>query len=283
MTRTHTLINGIDAGHVPVDDRGLHYGDGLFETLKLQAGKLCYWPQHFARLQASAETLKLKLPAREVFEQDFRTLIGDSNLGEAVIKLIVTRGSGQRGYAFDASEPCRRITSISPMPPGLAQHAAQGIRATVCRHRLASQPALAGIKHLNRLDNVLARNELHKDCQEGVMLSRHGLVVEGCSSNLFFCRDGQWYSPKIDEAGVDGVVRRQLLELLEQQSRPVVIGEFSLQDLQQAEEMFFCNSLIGLWPVRQLDDKLFDSLEQSRQLAGDLTQHEQRHAIHPQD
>ncbi len=272
----HALINGIAADCVALDDRGLAYGDGVFDTLKLQAGRLCYWPQHFQRLQQSADRLGISLAERQAFEQDIKQLLQQSRLRDAVIKIIVTRGSGRRGYAWDNNLVPRRIVSIAPLPPFDPQHASQGIRATLCRHRLASQPQLAGIKHLNRLDNVLARSELGKGIQEGIVCNQQGLVIEGCSSNVFFFREGQLCTPALRDAGVDGIIRRQLLSLAA--SPAVHIGDFSVQALQQADEIFFCNSLIGLWPVRQLDDKLFDSIEQSRKLAATLTQHEQRHA-----
>ena len=276
-TPTHSLINGIAAEYLSVDDRGLHYGDGLFETIKLQDGKLCYWPEHYRRLQTSAKTLQIACPPQSVFEQDVRSLL-QTGASDAVIKIILTRGSGERGYAVSNPGQATRIVQLSAMPQYDEQFYQQGIRAGFCQHRLSGNPALAGIKHLNRLDNVLARNSLDKGCQEGIMLDQQGRVIEGCMSNLFFIKQGVLHTPALHDAGVDGIIRRQVLALAAEAGWSCRINDVTPQDVLEADEIFFSNSLIGLWPVRQLDDITPGSIAHCQQLAEQLTRHEKDHA-----
>ncbi len=276
-TPKRTLINGIAAEYLSVDDRGLHYGDGLFETIKLQDGKLCYWREHYQRLQSSAQTLRIACPPQSVFEQDIRCLLR-TGASDGVIKIILTRGSSERGYAVSKTSQPTRIVQLSAMPQYDEPFYQHGIRAGFCQHRLSSNPALAGVKHLNRLDNVLARNTLDKHCQEGVMLDQQGRVIEGCMSNLFFIKQGVLHTPALRDAGVDGVIRQQVLALAKTAGWSCRISDVTPQDVLTADEIFFSNSLIGLWPVRQLDDITPASIANCQQLAAQLARHEKDHA-----
>ena len=276
-TPKHTLINGISAEYLSVDDRGLHYGDGLFETIKLQDGKLCYWREHYQRLQRSAHTLQIACPPQSIFEQDIRSLL-QTGASDAVIKIILTRGSGERGYAISKTSQPTRIVQLGAMPQYDEQFYQPGIRAGFCQHRLSTNPALAGVKHLNRLDNVLARNTLGKGCQEGIMLDQQGRVIEGCMSNLFFIKQGVLHTPALRDAGVDGVIRQQVLALANAAGWSCRINDVTPQDVLTADEIFFSNSLIGLWPVRQLDDITLASIAHCQQLAAQLARHEKDHA-----
>ena len=276
-TPNHTLINGITADYLSIDDRGLHYGDGLFETIKLAQGRLYYWVKHYRRLQASAEKLLIACPAQSVFEQDIRSLL-QSNSHTGVIKIILTRGGGERGYAFGNKRQPTRIVQFGDIPQYEEAFYKQGIQAGFCQHRLSGNSALAGIKHLNRLDNVLARNTLDKRCQEGIMLNQQGKVIEGCMSNLFFIQHNTLHTPALRDAGVDGVIRNRLLALAADAGLPCHVGDYATEDVLAADEIFFSNSLIGLWPVRRLEDKTLRGFHHCRQLAARLAQDEKQHA-----
>ncbi|MEW6646916.1 MAG: aminodeoxychorismate lyase [Pseudomonadota bacterium] len=250
------LIDGKDSDQIAADDRGLLYGDGLFETLAVRDGVPQLWPQHLARLQRDCARLGIVPPPLELLQTEALQLCAGH--ARAVLKIIITRGSGGRGYRLPEHAMPRRILSLHPWPDYPEQHATQGVRARLCTLRLGSNPRLAGIKHLNRLEQVLARAEWSDpDIAEGLLLDGAGQLVEGTMSNVFLVRDGCLLTPVLDECGVAGVMRAQILELAARLGIPGVVAPLRLDDVATAEEMFFCNSLIGLWPVRQFEQQEF--------------------------
>ena len=178
-------IDGVPAEALPATDRGLQYGDGLFETLALRAGRIVLLKQHLDRLQEGCERLGMAMPDRELLRRELSAAASDQS--DAVLKLMLTRGSGGRGYRPPSEAKPRRILFLHPWPSYPAAWGEQGIRLHLCRTRLAHQPQLAGIKHLNRLEQVLARAEWDEadGFQEGLMLDLDGAVVEGTMSNVF--------------------------------------------------------------------------------------------------
>lgn len=248
------LLNGEPEQGVQANDRGLAYGDGVFRTLRLLQGQPQWWERQYAQLAADAARLRLNCPPAELWRADIARLAAAH--GDGVIKCILTRGSAGRGYALPAPGQEARIVLWSAAPQWPDSHAREGIRLRVCQLRLARQPALAGIKHLNRLENVLARAE-SDDAQwaEGVLLDDEGMVVEGIMSNIFWRRQGHWFTPLLQQAGVAGVTRGWLLQHLQQQGQQVQQVRQPLEQLLAADEVLVCNSLIGLWPVRQCADR----------------------------
>lgn len=235
---------------VAVTDRGLAYGDGLFETVRIVAGRPVLLDAHLARLKASAAVLGIPLDAG--MAAAFAGFLAGS--GDAVAKIILTRGNSGRGYLPDPESPSTLIFTLhSPVswPVGLAT---QGIVAVICRQAVGISPMLAGHKHLNRLEQVLLRRELalHAEAQEAVVSDVEGHVVEGVFSNLFWVRQGVLHTPRLARAGVSGVMRKALLDEALLAGIPVAEGEYCLDDVMAADEVFFCNSLYGIWPVRQL-------------------------------
>jgi 4-amino-4-deoxychorismate lyase len=173
-----------------------------------------------------------------------------ATMGEGVLKLILTRGDGLRGYAADPAAQARRILQGNPPATYPAAHGQQGIRLFPCTTRLSEQPLLAGLKHLNRLEQVIARSEW-RDAEhaEGLMLDVSGRVIEGVFSNLFLLRDGVLRTPDLSRCGVAGVMRAELLFQAASLSIPTEIADIGLDQLQQADEVFVCNSVYGVWPV----------------------------------
>lgn len=270
-----TLINGHQQHTIDVLDRGLAYGDGLFETIAVIDGSLHYWDLHWQRLQNGAKRLTIELPDEDDLLTQINSEIkltalqensaGRENGTRQVVKLIISRGSGGRGYLFPEIQHPSVIIMLHPWPERETADYEKGIHAMVCQTRLASQPALAGIKHLNRLEQVLARNELHSsnkqqpDYQEGIMLSccasepLDSLVIEGTSSNLFFVLDGLLCTAKIDNCGVLGTMREAVISLISTSlTLKVQQGHYSLQQLSQATEVFFTNSIYGILPVASI-------------------------------
>ncbi|HEY5603412.1 MAG TPA: aminodeoxychorismate lyase [Gammaproteobacteria bacterium] len=253
------LINGVAGNHVPVTDRGLNYGDGLFETIKISAGAIQYWQQHMARLQRGCERLRIPPPDITLLHTEASQLINQYCAGaNAVLKIIITRGSGQRGYKPPRSVMPTRIVAILPFPDYPNSFKNLGVKITICETRLASNPRLAGIKHLNRLEQVLASGEWEDhDIVDGIMLDNDMHVIEGTGSNLFWVYQGRLYTPSLMECGIEGILRDRVLQLAEKLQITVMIGRYFIEDLLSADEVFITNSIRGIWPVRQIDHNSF--------------------------
>ncbi len=244
------LIDGKETTSVAADDRGLQYGDGLFETIAVVHGSPRLWRHHMARLQEGCVRLGIRFPAADTLYAEAQRLC--STTERAVVKIIITRGSGGRGYRPLVDAQPRRIVSSHPWPEFAADRATSGVEVRVCDTRLGINPALAGIKHLNRLEQVLARSEWDDPAiAEGIMLDSDNCLVEGTMSNLFIVRDGWLLTPALERCGVAGVMRTHILELAEQLGMNCEIKRLQLNDLQQGEEAFLCNSIIGIWPIRR--------------------------------
>ena len=240
-------IDGLPATAVNLHNRGLAYGDGLFETIAVRAGRPTLLEHHLARLVLGCQRLGIEVDAALIRDEILRYA---SQLGDGVAKLILTRGDSQRGYAPAATAAPRRILQGGPPPAYPARHGAHGVRLFACRTRLAEQPLLAGLKHLNRLEQVLARAEWHDgDHAEGLMCDTQGRVIEGVYSNLFMVRDGQLLTADLSRCGVAGVMRAALIEQAAGAGIAVQVRDLSLADLEQADEVFVCNSVYGIWPV----------------------------------
>jgi 4-amino-4-deoxychorismate lyase len=241
-------IDGTPADTLSVKDRGLAYGDGLFETVLVKAGQPSLFVRHLQRLEAGAQRLAMNLDIALV-ERECQAFA--AQMGEGVLKLIITRGDGLRGYAPAADAQPRRILQAGPRPAYPAENADQGVRLFSCKTRLAEQPLLAGLKHLNRLEQVIARGEWQDNLHaEGLMRDASGRIVEGVYSNLFLVRGGVLLTPDLSRCGVAGVMRAELLALAEQASIPARAMDLQMSDLQTADEVFVCNSVYGIWPVR---------------------------------
>jgi len=241
-------VDGQPADSLSLKDRGLAYGDGLFETIAVRGGQPILLDRHLARLAEGCARLAITADIELIGDELLRYAM---TMGEGVLKLILTRGDGQRGYAPDPAAPGRRILQGNPPAAYPAAHAEHGIRLFPCTTRLSRQPLLAGLKHLNRLEQVLARAEWQdSEHAEGLMLDRTGRVIEGVFSNLFIVRDGVLITPDLKRCGVAGVMRAEILFQAESLAIPSQITDISLEQLQWADEVFVCNSVYGVWPVR---------------------------------
>jgi len=230
----------IDA--LPGDARGLAYGDGLFETMRVHRGVVRWWEAHMARLANGARRLRLALPAFDTMEREARALFADD--GDGVLKLIVSRGGGGRGYAppSDAA-PLWRIAR-HPLPATRND----GLTLRWCDTPLALQPALAGMKHCNRLEQVLARGEWTDPAiDEGLMRSTDGDVVCATAANLFLLRDGRWSTPRLDRCGVAGVCRAWVLSEI-----AAIQARVAPADVESADAVVLCNAVRGILPVARL-------------------------------
>ena len=249
-----TFVDGIASAGLPTDDRGLHYGDGLFETLALIDGEPQHWSRHLARLTKGALRLGIDPPSDAWWRSDLkaaRDLLPFAS--RRVAKLLLTRGSGGRGYTPPAAGQSRRIVQLSDWPDWPDEPASRGVGVALCSTPLGRNAALAGLKHLNRLEQVLASAEVAAaGAREGLMFDDRDNLVEGTRTNVFVVVAGELLTPPVDEAGIAGIMRELILEFAAADAMPVSVAHISRAMLETAREVFLCNSLLGVWPVREI-------------------------------
>jgi len=245
------IINGLPGDSISANDRGLMYGDGVFRTLLIRQGKPLHWLHHYNKLQHDCDAIGIVCPSVQLLTSELGQLA--QSQPESVAKIVITRGPASRGYAPAAKPQITRILSASNIPEYPDTYAAQGIKVHICKLRLGHQPRLAGIKHLNRLENVLAAAEWDDhNIAEGIMLDENEHVIEGTRSNLFLVRDGKLYTPDLSRCGVAGLQRDRVIAYARQQRIVCKVTELEMDDLLAADEIFLVNSVIGLWPVRDI-------------------------------
>lgn len=250
-------VNGVlDAAISPLD-RGFAYGDGVFETCRYQKGAVPLWHYHRERLLQSAERLKILLD--EVLLLQYRDeLIARAHadgIDDAVLKITVTRGVGGRGYRLPEVVLPTYCLGVFAGNPLQTEQFNQGVSVRLCDLRLSLNPALAGMKHLNRLEHILARAEWGGEYAEGLLLDTQGRLIEATVSNIFVVKNNQLYTPDLSGAGVAGVMRRAIIEQLAPAVKlDVNIMEMELDFLLSADEIFLCNSVYGIWPVNNIVD-----------------------------
>ncbi|MBN2607157.1 MAG: aminodeoxychorismate lyase [Thiotrichales bacterium] len=251
-------------------DRGLQYGDGFFTTLLLQQGKVVNWPAHLQRIKHSAERLKFCNFGLETLVEDFshfvQSLEGQSAESIAV-KILVTRGFGGKGYQPlpDEEQQANWVFQSMPFPQAggvaLSNFEKEAVpptwqifpqRVTTSDVRCAQQPLLAGLKHLNRLENVLARQALiGTPFDEAIMCDTTGNCVSGTQSNLLWLKDDTVFTPDLSQSGVSGTTLPVILKLAERLGYKVEVGSFALAEVAKADEVFFCNALRGVMPATE--------------------------------
>lgn len=252
------LVNGVENDAIGARDRGLAYGDGVFRTFRLRGGGPRLWQRQYAKLAADCKSLRMVCPAIAVLERDLAAIA--ARHPDCVVKIIVTRGSGERGYAIPDAIVPTRIVSSSPLPEYPSHYYDRGVCVHLCRMRLASQPALAGVKHLNRLENVLARSEWNDSgIAEGLLCDAGDNVICGTMTNLFLVKSGALVTPELTHCGVAGVQRELTLELAQANKVPTRIASVSIDELLAADELFLVNSVIGVWQIAALDRKTWNA------------------------
>lgn len=256
-------INGVEAEQLPATDRGLHYGDGLFETIAVRNQTPEYWSEHLQRLQRGCERLNIPMPEVDWLKHEADTIIQQTAEQKGVLKIILTRGSGGRGYLPAEDVQPTTILQWKPWPyPADKQKKAeaQGVQLHLCRSRLSENRQLAGIKHLNRLEQVMARSEWQDpEIAEGVVMNQRDELIEGTMSNLFMVVDGEVITPTLDRCGVEGVMRNQIIQQLNKHGITVTAQAIPRHILENAEELFCSNSLIGIWPVASVGKYQFSA------------------------
>ena len=228
------LINGEFKTVIDATDRGFQYGDGLFETIAVHKGIPAFFNQHFDRLINSCHTLKIPPPDKQNLTHEVRLLCAQAT-DSAVLKIIITRGSGGRGYKLPELISTSRVLTLNPYPIYPSDFYSNGINVCICHTQLGLNPSLAGIKHLNRLEQIMARAEWqHADIQEGLLKNCNGHIIEGTMSNLFFIKKGHLYTSSLTQSGVLGIIRGLVIKLAIKNNLSITernIGEHELLNI----------------------------------------------------
>jgi 4-amino-4-deoxychorismate lyase len=244
------LVNGVAAETVAATDRGLAYGDGVFRTLLSRRGKARWWPDHYRKLGQDCVALGIACPPQDTLSQEVER-VTDPALDE-VVKIIVTRGSGARGYAPPPSAVPNRIVMSAPLPEYPPEFGRGGIKVRLCRTKISFQPRLAGVKHLNRLENVLARAEWSDpSIPEGLLADADGNIVGGIMTNLFIVEGGRMVTPELARCGVAGVTRARIISAARDSGMTCREESVTHARLMDADEALLSNSVIGVWQIKE--------------------------------
>ena len=253
QTPIQAFVNGAASASISLLDRGLSYGDGVFRTMPVHKGLPASWQLHYQKLNHDCNALKIQCPDEQTLLQDIQASFAGA---DGVAKIIVTRGEAARGYPYPADLTPNRIVIKTDLPAYPKSRFEQGVNLHLCTLRLAHQPLLAGIKHLNRLENVLARSEwADPSIADGVLLDGNDSVIECTMSNIFARYGNQVLTPRLNLCGVSGVTRERIISQLPLLNLSVSEETLPLSQLMQADEILICNSLFGVWQVTQFNGK----------------------------
>ncbi len=260
-----TLVNGVKSDYVSVDDRGLNYGDGLFETILVKNNKPVLFDAHWQRLSRSAKVMQINCPAKEIVAGQIAEVIANNQDG--VLKIIVTRGQGNgRGYQYSPDHSPTCIVRYFP-PSESSKIFANDIRLTFSQYPLAPS-IFGGIKHLNRLEQINARAELSKSKYNEIICSDiQGNIIECSSANIFFCTNNIIYTPLINNFGIKGIIRDWVISCAEENHIQINECELTREIVLQSDEVFITNSIIGVRSVAKIEQIIYQSGETTRMLA----------------
>jgi len=250
----NVLLNGSPDQLLSPFDRGVHFGDGLFETIACVGGRPRFLPLHLERLRLGCERLGMDAGNDDI-GAEVCSLAGE--VDTAIVKLVLTRGTAvARGYGVTGREKATRITFRYPWPQETRKESQDGVQVRTATLRLGENPALAGLKHCNRLEQVLARREwMDPGIAEALMFSSSGKLVSGTMSNVFIVEGSRLRTPRIDLCGVAGVMRRVVLQEASRANIAVSEDVLDADALRRADEIFLTNARIGIWPIRALDTR----------------------------
>lgn len=250
------LINGDKNIALSPLDRGFTYGDGVFRTMKVVNGAVMHWEIHHQKLVEDCNALGIVCPSSELLLSDACKLIEKNE--SAVIKIVITRGESLRGYALPPLAKPNRVVIKSSSPDYPKSNFTNGVALFLCSIRLSEQPQLAGVKHLNRLENVLARSEWSDNSYaDGLMLDAYGNVIECTMSNLFARFNNKLLTPDLSRCGVAGITRQRIIDLAKTLKMQIEVTDIPLKTLMKADEVIICNSLFGVWQVTSLNDSVW--------------------------
>ncbi len=243
---SHQIIH-----HNQFTDSLTQYGDGVFETMLSVGNDVHHWDYHWQRLETSCQRLQISVPDRDTLYQQLQTALAEQNSPLSVVKMIVSRGDGLRGYRSVDCQPCHIQFSIAEYHFNPKMY--HGLHIRICQTRLSHQPLLAGMKHINRLEYVMARRESDDgQFDEGLLLNYDNHLIEGLTSNVFIIKNQQIFTPILDGSGVRGTMRTYLFDTLPQLDYALSEKKLSLDDIRCADEVFLTNATVGIMPVASI-------------------------------
>ena len=255
-----TSVDGVIDGTLSPHDRGVLYGDALFETVLFLDGRAPLWARHIARLADGCRRLGFPLPDADALHAEGAAR--SVGLARAAVRIMLTRGVGERGYAPPAAPRVTVVVAAAPAPVVPAAWIEHGVWLFVCATRYATPSALAGVKHGNRLEQVLARAEWTDVAYaEGLMCDAHGRAISATAANLFARIDGMLATPSVERCGVAGVARAEVLAC-----RDVRVRDIGVDELARADEVFLTSSLRGIVPVAAIGQTRYAIGEATREL-----------------
>ena len=261
--------NGEAVRSAAIDDRAFQYGDGLFETIAIRHGEPRLWGYHMDRLSAGCRRLSLQIPGGDGLRRALADALGRASADPVfcVAKIIISGGVTRRGYGRESFARASTYIGVFASAPVSASSYRDGVSTIVCDTRLATASPTAGLKTLNRLEQVLARSEcLSAAAFEGITLDAEGRVICGTMSNVFLVNDDRIVTPALDRCGVQGVMRRHVIATLRDRGRGVEEANLSERELLAADEVFLSNSQFGVLPVRRCDDSEWPVGDVTRQV-----------------
>lgn len=256
----NALVNGLETKTLSITDRAVLYGDSVFETIAVRNQIPLLLEEHLDRLNASTNALRISYKQDSLINEINK--LSTTSKVDCVLRITISRGEGGRGYKPDDQMDGTRILSLHDVPKQLKTKQSTGIALGLSSVQLSQQPILAGHKHGNRLEQVLASMNIKDEHDEVVMLDRDEHVICCSKSNIFALLDGQWVTPKLSLSGIAGVMRGKITSLMKKHQIPFIESDsLQLADLENAEAVFVSNSLIGIWPVTQYLNQNIDSIK----------------------
>ena len=243
------IINGKEQSNVSIFNRNFQYGDGLFETCVVKNNQILFWEKHLSRLDIGCRKLKIKNIEEEIWLKDIKKALSLTSKKNCVLKLILSRGNSQRGYSYSDDILPVRVVVVSEVKNVQAKESFSLEYASSGYH---SNPNLAGIKHCNRIEQILARSSLKRD--EAIMLDENQNIISVTQGNIYFIFGQSLVTPKLDRCGVIGSRRSLILELAESIELNVEEGNVSMNDAKKADEAFISNSIMGIQSVNSIEE-----------------------------
>jgi len=275
-TNYPSLVNGEFCDRISIHDRGLAYGDGVFETIRIINGRILFFNDHIQRMEWGLK--RLSIPCSEQLSKQISTDIEKlltclelKSEYSIIVKVIITRGVGGRGYRSLSGSVTNRILSLHHNPYHIKAkevgiESANSFKVIICQHHLAENSLLAGVKHLNRLDQVLASQELSDDIDEGILLDSHKNVIEGTKSNIVLLKDGRWFTPVLSQCGIRGIMLQKVIEWIQQRNEEFNQEQIPVKNIHNFNHIFMMNTVMGVRNVSQLNQHCFSVPLQFKEL-----------------
>ena len=245
------LVNGKRSQELELSDRGFNFGDGHFTTIKVIAGEPLLLPLHIARLKHACGILAINFEHWDELEATIEYQASIKQQG--ILKATITRGSGGSGYGTVGCSAANWYLQFRPIPSHYQEWREAGVELTICAYQQTVTPHFAGLKTLNRLDQVMIKQELDKrNANDGLVCSTDGFVIETSMANLFWVKNNVVYTPSIHRSGVDGVMRTHIIELLKSINIRVKEADYSITEIYSAQEVFISNAVMELVPISRI-------------------------------